>query len=843
MAGRIVEKLIIFSLIIFLTVSSVYASSFTKPIVVEKSPLEANPQEKLLPEQQLLETTTGLTTQSIANSLISEISISAANTKPGAPTNLATISESMQIVTFGWQAPTSGGAVEYYAFGIGSAPNTANIKWWQSNGLRTSTYFYPLTYGVKEGQTFYISVRATNKVGDSPAISIPVTLTRQKLGDASNNLSVNYASTGFGADGRTVISGWNADEIARLSHFTSRMIPIIKEIYGPPSKNYTVTFVKDMYYSSSAIFLPSSNEIHMNDEWYPQLITHEMIHAFRDDFTISTDSNWQYDDTLTGFEEGFAQAVSYKAMNIYRERYPNDPYVDPNSLWGSSYDFDYDFQNVEELATTDFWSDYNGMALAWHRYEVAAAAMHKIEIENPSFYKQFNEQWYSRINNDPNLRSSRALVVDIIGQIVPKIEGQTASDWINQQYVFDCRIHPGKKIFVRTQHYPNWQDYHINQWLYYYETFSSGSDWAYWDGSKYVYYQLNGSSGNAKIYNFNNNVVWQSNLLIGQYGGFGWDTKNLLSADNSPSFPSNTYAAGLHELQLYKLEVNFGNTTKNVYRIVGDEIVNSRGIWGGIINARGGTIYIDHEGYPTEVGMPVINGTFYGNRNWAGIPNARTGQEDTIPGKIYIRYVDNRGTVFTKQKNIDLGSWNGNHIFLFDFGFNDADKDSNLGARPKPAPGGNIKPEAFAKSVKAKRYLKKDAAKYRRLFLAYKKLYKKTKNKSLKEQYKQKYKEYFRLYRLCVKNIAVANLEFKINNNSPKTDARIIIEKILKSKKGKTKYRIIKKIILKETKTNSWNTYEYHFSAKKRNVYRYQVFATDASGNKQTNTATAYITI
>ncbi len=54
----------------------------------------------------------------------------------------------------------------------------------------------------------------------------------------------------------------------------------------------------------------------------------------------------------------------------------------------------------------DILCDYGGMGLTWRRYEMAAAAMRKIEIENASFYRKFNEKWYATLNalvKSPNL--------------------------------------------------------------------------------------------------------------------------------------------------------------------------------------------------------------------------------------------------------------------------------------------------------------------------------------------------------------------------------------------------------------------------------------------------------
>lgn len=41
-------------------------------------------------------------------------------------------------------------------------------------------------------------------------------------------------------------------------------------------------------------------------------------------------------------------------------------------IYQSSYEWDYDFQNMPELGATDFWSDFGGMGLHWIRPRWAA---------------------------------------------------------------------------------------------------------------------------------------------------------------------------------------------------------------------------------------------------------------------------------------------------------------------------------------------------------------------------------------------------------------------------------------------------------------------------------------
>ena len=330
--------------------------------------------------------------------------------------------------------------------------------------------------------------------------------------------------------------------MAALTDFVDKMLPVLRDLYGPPSSTYMFTIVRDLRYTSSAVFFPSTDEIHVGDTLTYQLLTHEMVHAWRRDQVLSTGSVWQFEPTLSGFEEGFAQAVWYQAMTEFARRYPD--FGLSQKIYQSSHEWDYDFQNVPNLRTTDFWSDSGGMNLHWVRYEMAAAAIRKIELEHPGFHRAFNAEYYRRLNLDPHLTTSRSLVKDIIQTVAPTIEGKPASQWIDAQYVFDCAFHPGKKIWLLTQNYPGSSKYLIFNRAFFYETFSNGSDWAYPDGAGgYIYHHLNGSAGTATLRTSSGDVVWQRALLMTPvenppvYFGFGMDEVNLTTEPTNLPWP------------------------------------------------------------------------------------------------------------------------------------------------------------------------------------------------------------------------------------------------------------------------------------------------------------------
>lgn len=610
-------------------------------------------------------------------------------TAPSAPGIPVASARSIIGVSASWataQDPESG--IDAYAFAIGTNPTgdataLANTRWWQiANGTSAS-----VGVTLDPAATYYVSVYAINGAGIAgpTSTSAPIRPAWSALGAGTNTLTVAFGGTGYDTAG-TPTSGWSAAQVATMSGFTARMLPIITAQYGPPAESYTVTIVRDLRYARSNVFIPSADEIRMDDTFSPQLLTHELLHAYRSDFLLSSDALWNYEPTLSGFEESFAQSVSYEAMNAYVTAYPTDPVVPSNGLWGSSMEWNYDVQNVPEIRGTDFWSDGGGTGIYWNRYEVGAAAMHKIEIESPGFAKRFNAEYYRRLNAAPmTTRPTRALIVDIIASLVPSIEGVAAAAWIDQQHVFWAQNVLGEKIFHRVQDYP-WTQLYAFHSMYFTDTMPCGSEWACWDGTAWQYHHLNGATGTGTVTDGAGTTVWTGPLQITPttnpadgYMAFGSATKGLTTATSLSPWPGGStadYVMGLTALSLYRFDTSFTDpatgavTTNRIHRVLGSAVAGGfGGVYGGVIGHPTGTITIDHDGYPTEPAIAVTNGAFAATRTWTGIPNARTGGRDSVPGGVTITFTDaTTGAVYRVRRNIDTGSSTGSQMFMLDLG-------------------------------------------------------------------------------------------------------------------------------------------------------------------------------
>ena len=279
---------------------------------------------------------------------------------------------------------------------------------------------------------------------------------------------------------------------------------------------------------------------------------------------------------------------------------------------------------------------------------------------------------------------------------MPTIEGVTAATWIDRQKIFFAQNVYGEKIFHRVQDYSATEFYAFHD-LYFLNTMSCGSEWACWDGTKWVYHRLNGAQGSGSLTDANGSTVWSGALLIEPMQNpadglmaIGHDTKSPTTATTIQPWPGGSvddFVLNLRSLGLYRFTSSFTDpldgtaTTNSIYRVLGAPIANSfGGIWGGVVGHRNGTVTALHEGIAAVTTLNVANGAFAGTTSWTGIANTRTGGRDSIPGRVFLTFVyTDTGESFQTQRNIGFGSVNGAQMFLLD---------------PADAPGDTMAPTA-----------------------------------------------------------------------------------------------------------------------------------------------------
>lgn len=552
------------------------------------------------------------------------------------------------------------GGYDSFSIGTGSVPNGPNrnnIRYGQ--GLwNTAKTIYGFSYeelrqealnnplGPKIfnlGEDFYLHLYN----GTIDDVFGPFQFNWEDLGNSSNSISVTV-ETQFGING---VGPFTAAQQAKILDFYNKAIPIIESVYGPPSLNQAINVVNDGYSVGKNTFYNGPNWITSsyfvnatNDLDQPRLLLHELLHAWRDNVTISSNNLWHYDPTLSGFEEGMAEAVAVIVMDKFIEQYPtyfNDPRF--NIRWGAepgyAFDWDYDFQNHQQISGTDFWSSDQGTGVHWERYGTASAAFYKMYIEDNDVFKKFNAQYYAQLNNNHSLIPSRAMVVDILSQILPKVEEEDTQTWINNQRIFDCIVTPGKKIHmlsfqgadgvrfmghdnrlqvIETQNLPGG-----NEWSW--DVYSGGSLTERW------YHQMNNLNGNITINKYDGSL-YATRAISNNYDTYGVLNGNS-GPHQGPCTPPNINGPGpcfptgisqydfyttsadpaitnggindgtwytnqgaksarnfykIQERGLYTYNIVFNDQGQQIlgkyYRLHGDDFISTDGIYAGVIN-------------------------------------------------------------------------------------------------------------------------------------------------------------------------------------------------------------------------------------------------------------------
>jgi hypothetical protein len=189
--------------------------------------------------------------------------------------------------------------------------------------------------------------------------------------------------------------------------------------------------VKDPAAAGAWTFSPVTLEVRSDGAWDPQLLTHELVHAFRGRRVLTRTSDGRGLPELFGFEEGFAEGVADLAMNEYVRRHCaggdcSAALVPSRRLWTSGLEWTYDFANDASLRTGALWSDGGGTGKSRERYQMAAAVVLRLEVAVPGFSRRFNEAYYARLRT--GAEPSRGAVLDILEELSPEMDGLPVRD-------------------------------------------------------------------------------------------------------------------------------------------------------------------------------------------------------------------------------------------------------------------------------------------------------------------------------------------------------------------------------------------------------------------------------
>jgi hypothetical protein len=588
--------------------------------------------------------------------------------------------------------------IDYIVCAVGSTPGGADLSWWTilSSWKRKTYCENKWTLNVPEGSTIYISVRASKTgVYSTTTTSGPIVLNYAQLGNDTNNVRIKFAN--YTINSGNLVPGSSLTDSVTINTNLRKffygvpgkpgMLAIIKQLYGPPAHSYDVTLVNNTSMTGSNVFYCGLDEIHTYipttiDINY-RLLTHEVIHAWRDDNCLASSASWVYSTKMSAFEE-CAEGVAFSCMNMYRELYRTDNEMlgflgSQAKYYGSDFEWEMDYMNTPEMACTDLWSDMSGSGIYYFRYGTLAGYINKFYAEDSSFYRNFNIEYYRRINANHNYNNViRDSIISIFVTVKDTIEYTPTRDWLNDKYVFSANNTYGYKVWTNLQHYPYWNGYMIYNRFVYYNTFdpsviklwgtsnpisnTNGSEWAYFDNnhphnkSGWVYYWLNNKSGTFTLKDYSgnvintlpiaNNVPYTTNIWENGGGGISYQRLTLVNNGYNPG-GGGIILNNISTFGLYKMEITFQNNdgptpyyeagtatraTHTCYRVQGSEFVQSNtfkgGVFGGILNTTGsGEICFHHRSMGGPLGndtnhTTLRNGAFHKLTSWTEIPHS-----------------------------------------------------------------------------------------------------------------------------------------------------------------------------------------------------------------------------
>lgn len=197
----------------------------------------------------------------------------------------------------------------------------------------------------------------------------------------------------------------------------------IKDIYGEPFFNnqilITNRFPSTDFSGYGASYDLTLNEINVRfdpqsqynayGKDYLSIMSHELIHAFRDDFILP--NIW---------EEGMAKRIEYYIIS-----YLDDPSLRVTDSFSEDYEY---YNNPTHPYLNSRNMDYYMGATIWN----------KIFIEKDTFFKEFNQMVFNA-NSNNNLysywRSSQGQIdlINFTKSIVKEVEGKPIDQWIDEQ--------------------------------------------------------------------------------------------------------------------------------------------------------------------------------------------------------------------------------------------------------------------------------------------------------------------------------------------------------------------------------------------------------------------------
>ena len=258
------------------------------------------------------------------------------------------------------------------------------------------------------------------------------------LGDPSNRISYTFSND------------FPMEAEAQYREFLKRVFPLLYEHLGHPAETLNVLVDYVDYDLGGFLVLDDGRTLLTDAGFIPRLIVHEFAHAWKGRYLISSDEDWNYDDSLNGFEEGTAEGMAFEIIHEYVRSYPEDPASiqlleeRPYQYWSSN-TINYDaIKHLRWTGGGDFWNPPSG---ATNRYSIVATTVQMMVEENPTFMREFMALYYEAIREDPDWRPNRDDLIGMWEAVVPELNGHPLSEYLDALPVFNGR-HLDEGVYV-----------------------------------------------------------------------------------------------------------------------------------------------------------------------------------------------------------------------------------------------------------------------------------------------------------------------------------------------------------------------------------------------------------
>ena len=263
-----------------------------------------------------------------------------------------------------------------------------------------------------------------------PTLSDPDLAVPSAPGDPSNRIGYTF-SADFPRQAETL-----------YRQFLRRVFPLLYEYLGPPAETLSVHIDYVGEDIQAFVVTNGGRTLLTNASFFPRLIVHEFVHAWKGRYSIATDRFWRYDFSLTGFEEGTAEGMAFEIVHEYVRSYPED-YATiqlleerPYQYWSSqttSYDA---IKTSRWTGAGSFLTHVSGPDT---RYSIAGTTVQMMVRENPNFMREFMTLYYETIRDDPNWRTNRDDLIDMWEAVVPELNGYPLGEYLGTLPVFNGR--------------------------------------------------------------------------------------------------------------------------------------------------------------------------------------------------------------------------------------------------------------------------------------------------------------------------------------------------------------------------------------------------------------------